>query len=133
MADPDVTNDRLPRVLVVEDEVMIRMLLEDMLAELGYVIASSAGRLEEALAFARDGDVDVAILDVNLNGDLVFPVAEVLAGRQVPFAFSTGYGDGGIPDAYRDRPILQKPFQMEGLEQTLLQLAPAREKPPAVT
>jgi CheY-like chemotaxis protein len=111
-----------PRVLVVEDEIMIRMLLEDMLHDLGYTVASSAGRIEEAMVFARDGEFDLAILDVNLNGNLVYPVAEVLAKRGLPFAFSTGYGDRGLPENYRGRPTLQKPFQLEGLARTLKQL-----------
>src|SRR5215211_7869966 len=107
------------RVFVVEDEIMIRMLLEDMLADLGYGVAASAGGLNEAIALARESDFDLAILDVNLNGDSVYPVADVLMERGVPFAFSTGYGERGLPEAYRDRPTLQKPFQLENLEDIL--------------
>jgi CheY-like chemotaxis protein len=107
------------RVFVVEDEVMIRMLLEDMLADLGYEIVASAGGLEEAVGLARNADVDVAILDVNLNGNAVYPVAEILAARGVPFVFSTGYGERGMPEPYRDRPTLQKPFQLENLDRAL--------------
>ena len=107
------------RVLVVEDEIMIRMLLEDMLTDLGYEVAGAAGGLDEALALARDAALDVAILDVNLNGNPVYPVAEVLAGRGVPFIFSTGYGEQGLPDGYRECQMLQKPFQMENLERAL--------------
>jgi CheY-like chemotaxis protein len=116
------------RILIVEDDVMIRMLLEDMLVDLGYVVASSVGRIDEAIAIARDGDFDIAILDVNVGGELVYPVAEVLAARGLPFAFSTGYGERGMPEAYRDRPTLQKPFQLDGLEQALARLMPKAEQ-----
>ena len=107
------------RVLIVEDELMIRMLLEDMLKELGYAVAAEAGRLDDALAAARDGEFEVAVLDVNLSGKSVAPVAQALAERGKPFVFSTGYGDHGLPDAFRDRPALKKPFQMEDLDRAL--------------
>jgi CheY-like chemotaxis protein len=104
------------RILVVEDELMIRMLLEDMLGELGYTIAAEAARIEEALQAARNVDFDLAILDVNLNGHPISPVADALAARGTPFVFATGYGERGLPEPYRDRPTLKKPFQMEGLK-----------------
>ena len=111
------------RVFVVEDEIMIRMLLEDMLADLGYGVAASAGGLNEAIALARNSDFDLAILDVNLNGDSVYPVADLLMERGVPFVFSTGYGDRGLPEPYRGRPTLQKPFQLANLENILASIA----------
>jgi len=115
-----MTSDSTPRrVFVVEDEVMIRMLLEDMLTDLGYGVAASAGGLDEAIALARDSEFDLAILDVNLNGHSVYPVADVLEQRGVPFVFSTGYGERGLPEPYRDRPTLQKPFQLENLDKAL--------------
>jgi CheY-like chemotaxis protein len=107
------------RILVVEDELMIRMLLEDMLGELGYTVAAEAGRLEDALAAAQSAEIDVAILDVNLNGQPILPVADALAARGTPFVFATGYGERGLPEPYRDRPTLKKPFQLEGLKQML--------------
>jgi CheY-like chemotaxis protein len=107
------------RILVVEDELMIRMLLEDMLAELGYTVAAEASRLDEALEAARIADFDIAILDVNLSGQPISPVADVLAARGMPFVFATGYGERGLPDAYRDRPTLKKPFQLDSLKRTL--------------
>ena len=85
------------RVLVVEDEILIGMLLEDMLGELGYAIAATASRVDEAAALARDGEFDAAILDVNLNGQDVYPVADILAARGIPFVFATGYGERGLP------------------------------------
>src|SRR5579862_4795789 len=112
------------RVLVVEDEPMIRLLLDDMLADLGYTMAAEAGRLDEALAKANDGEFDVAILDVNLNGQPITPVVEVLVRRGVPFVFATGYGQRGVPEAYRSTVTLQKPFQLEALEQALKAIAP---------
>jgi CheY-like chemotaxis protein len=111
------------RVLVVEDEVMIRMLLEDMLDDLGYQVAGAAGGFDEAMALARDGDIDVAILDVNLSGNPVYPVADILTRRGVPFIFSTGYGEDGLPDAYKNCQLLQKPFQLENLQQALAGVA----------
>ena len=108
------------RVLVVEDELMIRMLLEDMLGELGYTIAAEAARVEEALEAAKSADFDLAILDVNLDGHPISPVADALVARGTPFVFATGYGERGLPEPYRDRPTLKKPFQMEGLKEMLL-------------
>jgi CheY-like chemotaxis protein len=107
------------RILVVEDELMIRMLLEDMLRELGYTIVAEAAHIEAALEAANNADFDLAILDVNLNGQPISPVADALAARGTPFVFATGYGERSLPEHYRDRPTLKKPFQMEGLQRLL--------------
>jgi CheY-like chemotaxis protein len=107
------------RILVVDDEAMIRMLLVDMLSELGYTIAGEAARVEEAMEAAMTADFDVAILDVNLQGQTVGPVAEALAERGCPFVFATGYNEHGLPEGFRDRPMLRKPFQMDGLSRML--------------
>jgi DNA-binding response OmpR family regulator len=115
------------RILVVEDELMIRMLLEDMLGELGYTVAAEAARIEEALDAAKNADFDIAILDVNLNGQPISPVADALVAGGMPFVFATGYGERGLPEPYRDRPTLKKPFQMDGLKQ-MLQIALDRGK-----
>jgi CheY-like chemotaxis protein len=115
------------RILVVEDELMIRMLLEDMLGELGYTVTAEAARIEEALDAAKNADFDIAILDVNLNGQPISPVADALVARGMPFVFATGYGERGLPEPYRDRPTLKKPFQMDGLKQ-MLQIALDRGK-----
>src|SRR5260370_6888128 len=105
------------RILVVEDEPMIRMLLEDMLAELGYTVAAEAARIEEALEATKNADFDLAILDADLNGQPASPVADALVTRGTPFVFATGYGD--VPEPYPGRPILTKPFHMDGLKQML--------------
>ena len=107
------------RVLVVEDELMIRMLLEGMLTDLGHTVAAEAGGIEEALALAKEADIDVAILDVNLNNRPITPVVEVLIERGVPFVFASGYGQRGVPEPYRQNPTLQKPFQVEALAQAI--------------
>jgi DNA-binding NtrC family response regulator len=103
------------RVLVVEDELMIRMLLQDMLADLGHTLAGEAGRIDDALALAKECEFDVAILDVNLNGQPISPVVEVLIERRLPFVFATGYGQRGVPEPYRNTTTLQKPFQADAL------------------
>src|SRR4029079_985775 len=108
-----------PRVLVVEDEYLIRMLLEDMLDELGYGLAAAVGTIAEAREHASKGDFNAAVLDVNLDGQEIYPVADIIAQRGLPFVFVTGYGQGSLPEAYRGRPALQKPFQAEQLKSTL--------------
>ena len=108
-------------VLVVEDEIMICLLLEDMLGDLGYNIAAAVGRVDDAVKVARTGEFDVAILDVNLNGQTVSPVAEILEARGLPFVFATGYGERGLPERFSNRPTLQKPFQQENLGRILTQ------------
>src|ERR1700731_3273665 len=106
-------------VFLVEDEVMIRMMVADMLDELGYSIAAEAGEINEAIRLAESAEFDIAILDVNVNGKVISPVASVLDARNRPFIFATGYGAQGLPEEYRDRPALQKPFQMETLAQII--------------
>jgi len=112
------------RVLVVEDELMIRMLLQDMLVDLGYTLAGEAGRIDEAMKLAQQSEFDVAILDVNLNGQPISPVVEILIQRGLPFVFATGYGQRGVPEAYNATPTLQKPFQADALAQAIEAAAP---------
>ncbi|HEY1473878.1 MAG TPA: response regulator [Pseudolabrys sp.] len=108
-----------PRLLVVEDEYLIRMLMEDMLADLGYDVAAAVGTLAEAGEFAASGDFNAAILDVNVDNQEIYPVADILAKRGLPFVFVTGYGERSLPEPYSDRPALQKPFQAEQLKAML--------------
>jgi CheY-like chemotaxis protein len=111
------------RVLIVEDELMIRMLLEGMLTDLGHSVAAEAGGLDEAISLAKQAEFDLAVLDVNLNGTPVTPVVEILIARGVPFIFASGYGQRGLPEAYRTAPILQKPFQVDALEEAIQAVA----------
>ena len=103
------------KLLVVEDDAMIGMLRADMLCELGYTVAAEAASIDEALEAARKTDFDLAILDADLQGRSVSPVADALVARDIRFVFLTGYGDHGLP-AYRDRPTLNKPFQIDALK-----------------
>ena len=107
------------RILVVEDEAAISLLLEDMLIELGFAVVGPAGRVGAALKHVEADAIDLAILDVNVAGQPIYPVVEALVGKGVPFVFSTGYGAGGIDQAYRDRPVLQKPFSQADLDRKL--------------
>lgn len=107
------------KVLVVEDETIVAMLLEQMLEELGCEVIGVAGQVGPAADLARSADMDVAILDMNLAGQSVDPVAEALAAREAPFVFASGYGEDGLTARWRGRPVLTKPFRLEQLRQTL--------------
>ena len=107
------------RVLVVEDEVIVGMLVEDMLQELGYEVAALSTHLDQAVDLARAIEVDFAVLDLNLNGRLSYPVAEVLQQRAVPFIFATGYGAKILVPPYAGTPTLQKPFHLDDLRRIL--------------
>lgn len=111
-------------VLIVEDEALIAMLLGEMLDTRGYSVAAHASTLAEGETMASSLDFDVAILDVSLAGEAVFPVAELLSGRGIPFVFTTGYGAAGMPEAWADRPVFGKPYDIEPLIETIQQLVP---------
>ena len=110
------------RVLVVEDEVMVAWTLEDMLAELGCTVVGPAARVDQALAMIEAEAVDAVVLDVNLNGEKSYPVADALAARGVPFVFSTGYNKNNLHTGYLGFPMLQKPFERSQLGDALAKL-----------
>lgn len=116
------------RVLVVEDEVMVSWVLEDMLVDLGYKIVGPAARVNQALVIVEAEAIDLAILDINLNGEKSYPVADALTARGVPFAFSTGYNKDGMPAPYRDLPMLQKPYDTPELTALLSKLLTPRSR-----
>jgi DNA-binding response OmpR family regulator len=118
-----VDETRPLRVFVVEDEMLVAMLIEDMLDEMGHKLAGLATHLDAALAQACDVETDVAVLDVNLNGKLSFPIADILRARGVPFLFASGYGAAGLNDAYKGTLALQKPFEAEELAGALAKMA----------
>lgn len=108
------------KVLVLEDETLVSMMIEDMLADLGCEVVGPFARLEEALEhISTHDDLDLALLDVNLGGVRSFPAAEALAEAEVPFIFTTGYDDAGIPETWRSRPALRKPFILREMETIL--------------
>ena len=112
------------RVLIVEDEIVVALFMEDILTEFGYQVAGVIGHLDDALA--REPDYDLAVLDVHLNGRSVFEFADKLTALGIPFVFATGYGERGIPERHRGRPVLQKPFQPDDLKRALEQCQAAR-------
>ena len=110
------------RVLVVEDEMLVLIMIEDMLADLGCKSVASAATVEKALALINAQVFDVALLDMNLNGNDSHPVAEALVARGVPFVYSTGNTAPSLRDGYSDRTVLKKPFKHEELAAMLSRL-----------
>jgi CheY-like chemotaxis protein len=111
------------RVLVVEDETLVAMLVEDILNDLGHEVGAIASRMPDALEIARGGEFDLAIIDINLDGQPSYPVADILAERGVPFIFATGYGSKGLDPKYSNTPVLTKPFVDAELETALWQIS----------
>ena len=111
------------RILIVDDEPLIAMMLEDFVDALGRRVAGSADSVAAALAILAAGEVDAAILDVNLRGgETSWPVADAMAARGLPFLIATGGSDDMIAEPYRDRPVLAKPFTLDGIERALTTL-----------
>ena len=109
------------RVLLVEDEALVAMLLETILEDMGCIPVGPAASVEDGLVMANDAEsLDAALLDVNVAGRQVFPIAEALKTRGVPFVFSTGYGESGLPDAWRGHPTVQKPFTESAIRAALM-------------
>jgi len=109
-------------ILVVEDEMLVLLNVEDMLADLGCTSVSAAANADQALALIAAQAFDAAMVDVNLDGIQSYPVADALAARGVPFVFSTGYSGESLDDGYRDRPVLGKPYREADLVEVLTRL-----------
>lgn len=107
------------KILVVEDESIISLLIEDMLVELGCAAVWHASGVGEALALLDDHRPDAAVLDINLAGEPAYPVAERMERRRIPFIFATGYGQQGLAPAWAGRPVIQKPFKLATLAAAL--------------
>ena len=113
--------DQPVRILLVEDEALIALMLEDMLEAMGCAVTGLAPRIALGITMADTGQFDVAILDVNVAGENIEPVADRLVARGVPFIFATGYGEAGVPLHYRSRPVVAKPFRAAQLEAAIQQ------------
>jgi DNA-binding NtrC family response regulator len=125
LADQDARTAKR-RILIVEDEPFIALTLEDMLFELGFAVAGCVADIPAALALIDREEIDGALLDVNVGSQKIDAVADLLAEKECPFVFTTGYGRTGIPEAYADRAVLQKPFGMDDLATILRnELGPA--------
>jgi CheY-like chemotaxis protein len=110
------------RVLVVEDEMLVLLMIEDILADLGCASVIAAATVDQALAAIDRQVLDAAMLDMNLNGNQTYAVADALVARGVPFVFSTGYSGHDMRDGYRDHPVLKKPFMDKELVEMLTRL-----------
>lgn len=107
------------RVLAVEDEPVVAMMLEDMLRELGCEVVGPAVRLIPAMEYAETAELDAAVLDVNIHAGRSYVVAEMLAARGVPFVYATGYAQSGVDARAPKAPVLAKPYEAEALERAL--------------
>lgn len=112
------------KVFLVEDEGLVALMIEDMLAELGFEVVASAAHVDKACELATAKSFDLALLDVNLAGEFVFPVARILRDRRIPFLFSTGYGGPPLEEEFRDAPAIGKPFSIDQLNEKLRTLLP---------
>lgn len=116
-----------PRVFLVEDEALVALMIEDMLVDLGFAVVATAAQLTKARELACTGFFELAVLDVNLAGEFVFPVARILRDRRIPFLFSTGYGGPPLEEEFRQIPTIGKPFSVDQLDEKLRTLLPQAE------
>lgn len=119
-----MTHRPAKRILIVEDEVLVAMHLEDLLAEMGHQVVGPATRIKQAMELARKSEIDMAVLDVNVAGRTSFPVADILRQRGIPFVFATGYGAEGFVEGYRDEPTLRKPYEPQELMRAIAAMFP---------
>lgn len=108
-------------MLVVEDELLVAMMIEDLLSDHRCIVIGPFGRVPAAMAAARAAEIDLAVLDVNLAGVKIYPVAEVLAARSIPFLLLSGYGEAAVPHNHPDWRVCGKPFRSEQLVAMLIE------------
>ena len=121
-----MNDESLPRVLLIEDEATVAGTLRGMLSALGYAIAGTTSRLDEAMGMLDREPIDAVVLDIDLHGHASYPIADELAARGIPFIFSTGYGAHILPEGYEGFPLLKKPFRRSALGDALASLLTAR-------
>jgi CheY-like chemotaxis protein len=121
---PPLRLERGSHVLLVEDEILVAMMMRDLLAELGFSVVGPFSRLSEAMVAAVHDEIDAGIIDVNLGGEFVYPVADVLAARRIPFVFVTGYGVESIERRFGNVPIIKKPVQRQSLQKVFAECGP---------
>jgi CheY-like chemotaxis protein len=112
------------RILIVEDEVLIAQVIEETLRDAGFLIAGRTGSPDEAIAIVEESGCDAAVLDVNLRGRSVAPVATALHQRGTPFVFISGYGGFPLHEQFRDAPLLSKPFRYQQLIDVIKKILP---------
>ena len=117
-------------VFLVEDETLLRMMTAEMLEELGHRVVAEAATITAAEPLARNAEFNLALLDINIGGTNIAPIAHIIADRGLPFIFLSGYGSGGRPQPFQDRPALRKPFLIENLSAMIEKVLGER---PAVT
>jgi CheY-like chemotaxis protein len=111
-------------IFLVEDEALIRLMLAEMMSELGHVVVAEASNIEIAQRLAETADFNLAVLDISVAGCNIWPVAETIERRGLPFLFMSGYGGDSLPEAFHDRPLLNKPCTIQKLKQAIDRLLP---------
>jgi CheY-like chemotaxis protein len=104
------------RLLLVEDEPLVAMMMKEVLSDLDFEVCGPIGSVEEALKKVTSGEIHGAILDINLGGNSVYPVADLLVARRIPFVFVTGYGDQAIDERFAEMRVINKPVDRELLQ-----------------
>ena len=107
------------RFMILDDEGIIALDLAEMLHDLGHSVVATATRVDRGIEFATHGELDMAILDINVHGVDSFPIATILQGRGVPVIFASGYGKRGLIDGFRDAHVLTKPYGIASLTQAV--------------
>jgi two-component SAPR family response regulator len=110
--------------MVVEDEALVAVALRDLLDELGFSVIGPFSRISEAMVALKNNTIDAAVLDINLGGELVYPLADLLAAQNVPFLFVTGYSPEGIDRRFAYVPVLQKPIEQRAMRSIFVRPAP---------